>query len=38
VLTGLLERDRLFHTDYAHQRWEAAARANVSRELASLTD
>jgi predicted metal-dependent HD superfamily phosphohydrolase len=27
---------RLFHTDLGRERWEAAARANVTRELAEL--
>ena len=36
VLTGLLDRPRLYATEPAHIRWEAAARANLDRELATL--
>ncbi|QIG44451.1 hypothetical protein G5V58_18185 [Nocardioides anomalus] len=36
VLRGLAAKPRLFHTAYARERWEAAARANVERELADL--
>lgn len=36
VLRGLLERPHLFATAPGRERWEAAARANVSAELASL--
>jgi predicted metal-dependent HD superfamily phosphohydrolase len=36
VLRGLLERERLFQTAYARREWEAVARANIVRELASL--
>ncbi|WP_372736087.1 hypothetical protein [Nocardioides sp.] len=36
VLQGLSDKPRLFHTDYAREHWEAAARANVTRELGSL--
>lgn len=36
VLRGLLERDRIFCTAYAHERWESDARANLTRELAAL--
>jgi predicted metal-dependent HD superfamily phosphohydrolase len=36
VLRGLAERAHLFHTPYARERWEHAARANVERELAAL--
>lgn len=36
VLRDLLASAYLFHTDAARSRWEAAARANVSRELAAL--
>jgi predicted metal-dependent HD superfamily phosphohydrolase len=33
VLRALLARPALFRTPYAHQAWEARARANVGREL-----
>jgi predicted metal-dependent HD superfamily phosphohydrolase len=36
VLRGLAARPHLFHTTYARERWEAAARANLERELAAL--
>jgi len=36
VLRGLAAKPRLFHTPYARERWEAAARANLERELAVL--
>ncbi|GAB3599510.1 hypothetical protein GCM10027446_31490 [Angustibacter peucedani] len=36
VLEGLLAPDRLYRTPSAHERWEAAARANVEAELRSL--
>jgi predicted metal-dependent HD superfamily phosphohydrolase len=38
VLRGLAAKPRLFHTDYAREKWEAAARANLERELAALDD
>ena len=34
VLEGLVAKPRLFHTAYALERWEDAARANVASELA----
>lgn len=37
VLTDLLAKPRLFHTDYAFAHWEERARANASAELARLT-
>jgi len=37
VLAGLLEKPTLFHTEHAQQSWEAPARANMERELSSLT-
>ena len=37
ILTTFLERDRLFLTDDAHRAWDAAARANLRRELDGLT-
>jgi predicted metal-dependent HD superfamily phosphohydrolase len=36
VLRDLLAKETLFHTAYARERWEAAARANVEREVAEL--
>ena len=36
VLRDLSARARLFHTAYARERWEPAARANLARELAEL--
>ncbi|WP_346385714.1 hypothetical protein [Nocardioides sp.] len=36
VLRGLLAKPHLFHTTYARERWEDAARANVEAELATL--
>jgi predicted metal-dependent HD superfamily phosphohydrolase len=36
VLAGLLAKETLFHTADAQARWEAAARANVQREISSL--
>ena len=36
VLRALLAKPTLFHTNAARERWEAAARANVERELAQL--
>ena len=36
VLRSLLEAPTLFATSYAHEHWEAAARANLTRELADL--
>ena len=33
---ALLAKPHLFHTPYAQASWEAAARANVERELAAL--
>jgi predicted metal-dependent HD superfamily phosphohydrolase len=38
VLRGLAAKPHLFHTAYAREHWEAAARANVERELATLDD
>ncbi|WP_121258440.1 hypothetical protein [Nocardioides ferulae] len=37
VLHSLTARPHLFATDYARERWEAAARSNIERELAGLT-
>ncbi|WP_326523982.1 HD domain-containing protein [Sphingomonas sp.] len=36
ILTRFLERHRLYLTDWGHARWEAAARANLSRAIARL--
>ena len=36
VLRDLAGRDRLFHTPYARERWEPAARVNLASELAGL--
>ncbi len=36
VMSGLLARDPLYGTDAARRRWEAAAKANIARELESL--
>jgi len=36
ILRDLLAKPHLFHTAYARERWEDAARANVERELAVL--
>lgn len=36
ILRDLLAKPHLFHTPYAREHWEAAARANVEAELAHL--
>ncbi|WP_459971495.1 HD domain-containing protein [Nocardioides pyridinolyticus] len=36
ILRDLLAKPHLFHTPHARSSWEAAARANVAAELASL--
>ena len=36
LLQQLLARDRIYRTPSAHERWEAAARANVEAELRDL--
>ena len=36
VLSGLLEREWIYATDYARSRWEAPARDNLRRELEAL--
>lgn len=36
VLRDLLDRDRLFLTDEAHERWEESARRNLRAELDAL--
>ena len=38
VLRALADKPRLFHTAYAREQWEAAARANLERELGTLDD
>ena len=35
ILADLLAKPRLFHTAYAREHWEAAARANLGAELAT---
>ena len=37
VLADLAAKPRLFHTRHARDHWEAAARANLERELTALT-
>ncbi|MFV0427165.1 MAG: DUF4031 domain-containing protein [Beutenbergiaceae bacterium] len=37
VLQGLLQRERLFHTEAGYRRWEWRARENLQHELADLT-
>lgn len=36
VLRGILAKETIFHTAYARDAWEAAARANLHRELDEL--
>ena len=36
ILRDLLAKPTLFHTEHARTHWEAAARANVERELSEL--
>ena len=36
MLRALADKPQLFHTAYARERWEAAARANMERELPTL--
>ena len=36
VLRSLADKPHLFHTAYAQERWEAPARTNLERELATL--
>jgi predicted metal-dependent HD superfamily phosphohydrolase len=36
LLRGLLDRPQIYRTPSAHERWEAAARANVEAELRDL--
>ncbi len=36
VLHALADKPQLFHTAYARERWEHAARANLERELGTL--
>ena len=36
VLRTFLDRSKIFHTEAGRERWEAAARTNISRELSSL--
>jgi predicted metal-dependent HD superfamily phosphohydrolase len=37
ILGSLLAADRIYRTPSAHERWEAAARANVEAEVRDLT-
>ena len=37
LLEGLADKAHLFHSRPARERWEVAARANLSREIAELT-
>ncbi len=37
ILRDLLDKPTLFHTAHAREHWEAAARANLTRELEALT-
>ena len=37
VLRALLDKPTLFHTAFAQEAWEDAARANIERELAGTT-
>ena len=36
ILADLLAKPTLFHTAYARERWEAAARANVGAEVSAM--
>jgi predicted metal-dependent HD superfamily phosphohydrolase len=36
ILADLLDKPTLFHTAYARDRWEAAARANVGAEVSAM--
>jgi predicted metal-dependent HD superfamily phosphohydrolase len=36
VLRGLADKPHLFHTAFAREQWEQAARSNLERELATL--
>ena len=38
VMGGFLARRRIYCTDHAHERWTAAARANLAAELEDLGD
>ena len=38
VLRALADKPQLFHTAYARERWEAAARVNLERELAGFDE
>ncbi len=37
ILRALLAKPTLFHTRHAREAWEAAARANLEREVAELS-
>lgn len=36
ILTRFLERDRLYLTDWAHERWDARARANLAASIGKM--
>lgn len=38
VMKGLLNRKRLYFTDYFHMKYEVRARENIEREIKSLED
>lgn len=38
ILAGFLERPRIYHTAYAHERWDARARRNLTRSIAALRE
>lgn len=38
LMQGFLDRDPLYLTDHAHQRWTERARSNLSREVGDLSD
>jgi predicted metal-dependent HD superfamily phosphohydrolase len=38
VMKGLLNRERLYFTDYFHLKYEARARENIEREIKSLEE
>ncbi|MDH2413466.1 hypothetical protein [Nocardioides sp. CER19] len=38
VLRHLLDKETIFHTAYAHEAWEAVARANLEAELLVLAE
>lgn len=38
ILSGFLARPRIYTTDWAHERWDAAARENLKRAIGTLRD